>query len=104
MKIYVSNLSFNTGDAELKELFAAYGEVASANVITDRETGRSRGFGFVEMGSDDAGNAAIAGLNDKEIEGRNMNVSVARERTDNGGFNRNSGGGGRSGGYGNKRW
>lgn len=103
MKIYVSNLSFNTGNAELSELFAAYGEVVSANVITDRETGRSRGFGFVEMSSDAEGNAAIAGLNDKEVEGRNMSVSIAREKSSNG-FNRNPGGGGRSGGYSSKRW
>ncbi len=102
MKIYVSNLSFNTGDAELNQLFAAYGEVASANVITDRETGRSRGFGFVEMGSETEGNAAITGLNEKEVEGRAMNVSVARERSDNG-FNRNSGNRSK-GGFSNKRW
>ena len=100
MKIYVSNLSYNTGNAELNDLFAAFGEVTSANVITDRETGRSRGFGFVEMSSDTDGNAAIAGLNDKQVEGRNMNVSIARERTDNG-FNRNQG---NRGGYGNRRW
>lgn len=100
MKIYVSNLSYNTGDAELNDLFATHGEVASAKVITDRETGRSRGFGFVEMNSDADANAAIAALNDKEVEGRNMNVSVAREKADNG-FSRNSG---NRGGYGNKRW
>ncbi|MFN8307354.1 MAG: RNA-binding protein [Ferruginibacter sp.] len=102
MKIYVSNLSYNTGDAELNELFAAYGEVTSANVITDRETGRSRGFGFVEMNSDADGNAAIAGLNDKQVEGRNMNVSIARERTENRSSGRSSGN--RSGGFGSNRW
>ena len=96
MNIYVSNLSFNTSDAELSELFSAFGEVSSAKVITDRETGRSRGFGFVEMASDDEGKAAMAGLNNKEVEGRAMSVSVAKEREE-----RSSNGGGSRGGYGN---
>lgn len=100
MNIYVSNLSFNTGDAELNELFAAFGEVSSAKVITDRETGRSRGFGFVEMGSAD-GTAAIEALNNKSVEGRNMSVSVAKEKQEGGGRNFSGGG---SGGYGNKKW
>ena len=105
MNIYVSNLSFNTSDAELNELFSAFGEVSSAKVITDRETGRSRGFGFVEMASEDEGKEAMSGLNNKEVEGRAMSVSVAKpreERSSNGGGsrggysnNRNSGGGGR---------
>lgn len=99
MNIYVSNLSFNTSDAELSELFSAFGEVSSAKVITDRETGRSRGFGFVEMPSDDEGKDAMLGLNNKEVEGRAMSVSVAKEREE-----RSSGGGGGSrGGYGNNR-
>jgi RNA recognition motif-containing protein len=80
MNIYVSNLSFNTGDDELKKLFEQFGAVSSAKVITDRETGRSRGFGFVEMGSDAEGNEAIKGLTNKEIEGRAMSVSIAREK------------------------
>jgi len=111
MNIYVSNLSFNTSDAELQDLFSQFGEVASAKVITDRETGRSRGFGFVEMPSDDEGKAAMSGLNNKEVEGRAMSVSVAKERearTGGGGFGggRSGGGGGYSSnrGGGNSRW
>lgn len=98
MNIYVSNLSFNTSDAELSELFSTFGEVSSAKVITDRETGRSRGFGFVEMPSDDEGKEAMAGLNNKEVEGRAMSVSVAKpreERSSFGGGGGNRGGGGR---------
>lgn len=87
MKLYASNLSYNTGNVELNELFSSYGEVTSANVITDRSTGQSRGFGFVEMTSDAEANAAIKGLNNKEVEGRAMNVSVAREKTEGTGFN-----------------
>ena len=98
MNIYVSNLSFNTSDAELSELFSAFGEVSSAKVITDRETGRSRGFGFVEMPSDDEGKDAMLGLNNKEVEGRAMSVSVAKEREE-----RSSNGGGGRGGYSNNR-
>lgn len=81
MNLYVSNLSFNTSDADLKKLFSEFGEVSSAKVITDRETGRSRGFGFVEMESDSHANNAIQALNNKEINGRAMNVSVAREKS-----------------------
>ena len=79
--MYVSNLSFNTTDEVLKELFAAFGSVSSAKVITDRLSGQSRGFGFVEMDSDAEANAAIKGLDNKEIEGRSMSVSQAREKT-----------------------
>jgi RNA recognition motif-containing protein len=99
MNIYVSNLSFNTSDAELSELFSAFGEVSSAKVITDRETGRSRGFGFVEMPSEDEGKDAMLGLNNKEVEGRAMSVSVAKEREERS----SNGGGGNRGGYGNNR-
>ena len=99
MNIYVSNLSFNTSDAELNELFSTFGEVSSAKVITDRETGRSRGFGFVEMPSDDEGKDAMLGLNNKEVEGRAMSVSVAKEREERS----SNGGGGNRGGYGNNR-
>lgn len=98
MNIYVSNLSFNTSDAELSELFSAFGEVSSAKVITDRETGRSRGFGFVEMPSEDEGKDAMTGLNNKEVEGRAMSVSVAKPREERSSF----GGGGNRGGGG--RW
>lgn len=79
--MYVSNLSFHTGDDELRQLFEQFGVVSSAKVITDRETGRSRGFGFVEMKSDDEANKAMKGLNNTEVEGRAMSVSVAREKT-----------------------
>ncbi|MBK8520673.1 MAG: RNA-binding protein [Chitinophagaceae bacterium] len=99
MNIYVSNLSFNTSDAELSELFSAFGEVSSSKVITDRETGRSRGFGFVEMPSEDEGKDAMLGLNKKEVEGRAMSVSVAKEREERS----SNGGGGNRGGYGNNR-
>lgn len=104
MNIYVSNLSFNTADSELNALFSTFGEVVSAKVITDRETGRSRGFGFVEMNSTEEGNEAILGLNNKEVEGRAMSVSIAREKerssgSSNGGYSRNS-----NGNSGNRRW
>lgn len=97
MNIYVSNLSFNTTDVELNELFAQFGSVTSAKVIMDRESGRSRGFGFVEMSNDDEGKDAMLGLNNKEVEGRAMSVSVAKEREER------TGGGGSRGGYGNNR-
>lgn len=80
MNMYVSNLSFHTSDEDLKNLFSQYGAVSSAKVINDRETGRSRGFGFVEMDSADEANAAMKGLNGKDIEGRALSVSVAREK------------------------
>ena len=80
MNMYVSNLSFNTNDETLKQLFEKFGAVSSAKVITDRETGRSRGFGFVEMANDTEANAAMSGLNNSEVEGRTMSVSVAREK------------------------
>ncbi|MFQ5966026.1 MAG: RNA recognition motif domain-containing protein [Acidimicrobiia bacterium] len=79
--IYVGNLPFSTTSGELEELFAAHGTVTSAQVITDRMTGRSRGFGFVEMESDEAAQEAIGELNDSELEGRRIRVNVARERT-----------------------
>ena len=80
MNIYVSNLSFSTNDDGLKELFEKYGAVNSAKVILDRETGRSRGFGFVEMASDDEAQKAIDGLNNKDVSGRAMSVSIARDK------------------------
>jgi cold-inducible RNA-binding protein len=86
MNMYVSNLSFHTADDDLRKLFEQFGAVSSAKVITDRETGRSRGFGFVEMGADEEANAAIKALNNKDIDGRALSVTVAREkapRTDN---------------------
>lgn len=80
MNLYVSNLSFHTTDEDLRKLFTEFGAVTSAKVITDRETGRSRGFGFVEMESDKEGNEAIKKLNQKDIEGRALSVSIAREK------------------------
>ena len=90
MNIYVSNISWGTQSESLQDLFAQFGEVTSANIIMDRETGRSRGFGFVEMPDDSEGEAAIEALNDKEFEGKVLRVSVARERVqrDDRGYNR----------------
>ena len=85
--MYVSNLSFHTTDEDLRKLFAQYGTVSSAKVITDRETGRSRGFGFVEMESDKEANEAMKNLNNKEVEGRTMAVTVAREKENKGNSN-----------------
>src|SRR5262249_1363353 len=83
-KLFVGNLSFNTNSAQLEALFAEVGTCESASVITDRETARSRGFGFVEMSSSDEAAKAIAALNGHEIDGRKLNVSEARERPDSG--------------------
>ena len=82
MNIYVSNLSFHTADDNLRKLFEQFGPVASAKVITDRETGQSRGFGFVEMESETDAKEAMKNLNNKEIEGRAISVSVARPKED----------------------
>ena len=89
MNMYVSNLSFRTTDDDLRKLFAQFGTVTSAKVITDRETGRSRGFGFVEMESDKDGNEAIKKLDQKEVEGKVLSVSIARERPPRNTNNRN---------------
>ncbi len=80
MNMYVSNLSFHTTDDDLRKMFEAFGAVSSAKVITDRETGRSRGFGFVEMSSQKEANEAMQALNNKEFDGRAMSVSEAREK------------------------
>ncbi|MDR1645130.1 MAG: RNA-binding protein [Tannerellaceae bacterium] len=102
MNIYVSNLSFSTSSESLQELFSAYGEVTSSKIITDRETGRSRGFGFVEMPNDTEGQNAISELNETDLEGKTISVTIARPRTErsNGGNYR----GGNSGGYNRNRW
>ena len=93
MKIYVGNLPWSTGDAELEEMFAAAGAVESARVITDRDTGRSRGFGFVEMNQAD-GQRAIADLNGKEVDGRALRINEANEQKPRGGGGGGGGGGG----------
>ena len=95
MNIYVSNLSFNVQDENLKEFFMPYGEVTSAKVINDKFTGKSRGFGFVEMSNDEASKKAIAELNGSFVDGRNLNVTEAKPKEDraparnNGGFTKN---------------
>ena len=95
MKLYVGNLAFQTTSEDLQQLFAQAGTVQSASVIEDRETGRSRGFGFIEMSSTEEGHAAIQQFNGQEVGGRPLNVNEAKPREDRGGGN----GGGR-GGYG----
>jgi RNA recognition motif-containing protein len=96
-KLYVGNLAYSIGDSELGQMFAALGTVASAQVIVDRDTGRSKGFGFVEMGTDEEAAAAIASLNGKDVEGRALTVNEARPKPEGG---RGGGGGGGRGGYG----
>jgi RNA recognition motif-containing protein len=90
MKIYVGNLSFETGERELEQAFAAYGKVESAAVVMDRETNQSRGFGFVEM-SDADGQSAIKGLQGEELQGRALKVNEARPQNASGGGNRDRG-------------
>ena len=97
-KLYVGNLSFNMTEASLAEAFAPYGNVSRATIVTDRETGRARGFAFVEMGSATEAQAAIDGLDGKSLDGRQIQVNVAKPREDRGG----SGGGG--GGGRQSRW
>jgi RNA recognition motif-containing protein len=107
MKLYVGNLAFQTSSDDLQELFAQAGTVESASVIEDRETGRSRGFGFVEMSSNEEGQKAIQQFNGQEVGGRALNVNEAKPREDRGGFGggRNGGGnGGRGGNGGNSRY
>ena len=98
MNIYVSNLSFNIQDEDLRGFFAEYGEVTSAKVITDRETGRSRGFGFVEMADDEASRKAIAELDGASIDNRTIKVMEAKPKE--GGSSRGGFGGGSRGGFG----
>lgn len=89
MKIYVGNMSFDTTEDQLRQAFENYGEVTDVKVITDRDTGRPRGFAFVEMASNDEANAAIQGLNNQDLQGRALNVSEARPRENSGGGGRN---------------
>lgn len=103
MKLYVGNLAFSTSSQELQELFAQAGTVESASVVEDRETGRSRGFGFVEMASKEEGTAAIEQFNGKEINGRSLTVNEARPRENRGGGGGRGFGGNRGGGYGGNR-
>jgi RNA recognition motif-containing protein len=95
-KLYVGNLSYSVTSASLEEMFSSFGTVTSAQVIEDRDTGRSKGFGFVEMADDNAAREAIKGMHEKEVEGRPLTVNEARPREDRGG----GGGGGGRGGYG----
>jgi cold-inducible RNA-binding protein len=119
-KIYVGGLPYQTDDAQLEQIFSSYGEIASARVINDRDTGRSKGFGFVEMNDDEAAKKAISELNEADLGGRTITVNEARpmeQRSGGGGGYRGGGGGGgnrggggygggggRSGGGGGKRW
>lgn len=103
MNIYVGNLSFDTSEEELRKAFAAYGEVTAVNIIRDKFSGKSRGFAFVEMASDEAGKAAIQALNEKEMQGRKLNVNVARPRSDSGGGGGKGGRKGYSGGGAGRR-
>ncbi len=98
MKIYVGNMSFDSNEEDLRKLFEAHGQVESVNIITDRDTGRPKGFGFVEMSNDTEAKAAIEALNGKDFGGRALNVNEARPRTE--GPRRSGGGGG--GGYRNR--
>jgi len=106
MNIYVSNLSFNVQDEDLREFFTPYGEVTSARIIMDKATGQSRGFGFVEMSDDAAAKKAIEELNNATVEGRNIKVTEARPKEDKPFRGGNSGGGGgyKGGGYKKDRW
>ena len=110
MNLYISNLSYNISDEDLRQLFADYGEITSAKVIMDRETGRSRGFGFVELSDDELAKKAIEELNQASYDGKVINIAEARPREDRGDrggrFNNNRGGGygsNRGGGYGSNR-
>ena len=101
-KLYVGNLPYSTSDSDLERLFEPHGTVQSAQVIMDRDTGRSKGFGFVEMSNDQEAQAAIAALSGKDMDGRALTVNEARPREDRGGGGGGGGGGGRGGrgGYG----
>ena len=99
MNIFIAGLNYNMSEAELGELFAEYGEVVSVKIIMDRETGRSKGYGFVEMADDEAGDKAIAALNEVDMDGKTLSVSVARPREERPrrSYGNNGGGGYRGG-------
>src|SRR5689334_7435701 len=99
-KLYVGNLNYGVDDGRLSQMFEPFGSVQSAQVIMDRDTGRSKGFGFVEMGSDQEAQAAIQGLNGKDVDGRALTVNEARPKPEGGGGRGGYGGGGGRGGYG----
>ena len=111
MNIFIAGLNYNMSEAELGELFAEYGEDVSVKIIMDRETGRSKGYGFVEMADDEAGDKAIAALNEVDMDGKTLSVSVARPREErprrsygnNGGGGYRGGNNSRGGGYGGSR-
>ncbi len=95
-KLYVGNLSYDVSNNSLEQMFSSFGDVRSAQVVTDRDTGRSKGFGFVEYSDDNAARAAISAMNGKESNGRSLTVNEARPKEERSG--------GRSGGYGNRRY
>lgn len=102
MNIYAGNLSWNLKDQDLQNLFAQHGEVSSAKIVTDKFTGRSKGFGFVEMPNDEQANAAIAALNGTDVDGRSIVVNESRPKSEGGGgggFKKRSFGGGGGGGF-----
>jgi cold-inducible RNA-binding protein len=103
-KLYVGNLTYGVTDAALQQMFAAHGTVQSAQVIMDRDTGQSKGFGFVEMKTDQEAQAAIAALNGKEMEGRKLTVNEAKPKTEGGGRGGSGGGRGGFGGGGGRRY
>ena len=104
MNIYVGNLSHDTTEEDLRQAFEKFGQVDKVNVIMDKFSGRSKGFGFVEMSSKEEAEAAIAGLNNQDLDGRTLSVSEARPRTERGGGGRGPGGGRGQGGGGRRRF
>ena len=100
MKLYVGNMSFDTEESDLRKAFEEHGTVDSVAIITDRDTGRSKGFGFVEMSDDTQAQAAIEALNDKDLQGRTLKVNKAKPSTDNRGGGGGGGGGRGGGGFG----
>lgn len=103
-RLFVGNLSYNTGEDALREAFEPFGAIRSATVVTDRETGRPRGFAFVEYESEDGAQRAIEGLNGSMLDGRSLNVDLAKERAPRGDGGGRTGGGGRRGGRGGDRF